>query len=187
MPNSTPVYLEALTCLENHISIIPISPAGQRGSKRPAVPWKTYQTQRATREDAYKWFAQKHHGLAAVCGEISGGLIMIELEGRAAEKLPQLRETSRRPIPQAHHRMGGNLTLRRLPLLRPHPRKHPRQPQTRPHPRRHSTSRNPRKRRIHSHSPHRRGIPRNRARMDPLGGRPHHAPNLHAHPARPAS
>ena len=95
MSNNNPVYLEALTCLENHISIIPITPASERGSKRPAVPWKTYQTQRATREDAYKWFAQKPHGLAAVCGEISGGLIMIELEGRAADKLPQLRETSR--------------------------------------------------------------------------------------------
>lgn len=95
MPNNEPTYLEALTCLEHHISIIPITPATGRGSKRPAVPWKTYQTQRATREDAYKWFAQKQHGLAAVCGEISDGLIMIELEGRAADKLPQLRETSR--------------------------------------------------------------------------------------------
>ena len=94
MPNNEPTYLEALTCLEQGISIIPITPASARGSKRPAVPWKTYQTQRATREDAYKWFAQKQHGLAAVCGEISGGLIMIELEGRAADKLPQLRETS---------------------------------------------------------------------------------------------
>ena len=94
MPNNNPVYLEALTCLENHISIIPITPASARGSKRPAVPWKTYQTQRATREDAHKWFAQKPHGLAAVCGEISDGLIMIELEGRAADKLPELRKTS---------------------------------------------------------------------------------------------
>lgn len=100
MQNTSPVYLEALTCLENHISIIPITPASERGSKRPAVPWKTYQTQRATREDAYKWFAQNPHGLAAVCGEISGGLIMIELEGRAAEKLPQLRETAENHSPE---------------------------------------------------------------------------------------
>ena len=100
MPNNERTYLEALTCLENHISIIPITPSSERGSKRPAVPWKTYQTQQATREDAYKWFAQKQHGLAAVCGEISGGLIMIELEGRAADKLPQLRETSRERGPE---------------------------------------------------------------------------------------
>lgn len=95
MPNNDPTYLEALTCLENHISIIPITPASERGSKRPAVPWKTYQQKLATRADAARWFHDHAHGLAAVCGEISGGLIMIELEGRAADKLPQLRETSR--------------------------------------------------------------------------------------------
>lgn len=95
MPNNEPTYLEALTCLENHISIIPITPASERGSKRPAVPWKTYQQKLATRADAARWFHDHQHGLAAVCGEISDGLIMIELEGRAADKLPQLRETSR--------------------------------------------------------------------------------------------
>lgn len=94
MPNNEPTYLEALTCLENHISIIPITPATGRGSKRPAVPWKTYQQKLATRADAARWFHDHQHGLAAVCGEISGGLIMIELEGRAADKLPELRETS---------------------------------------------------------------------------------------------
>ena len=100
MPNNERTYLEALICLEQGISIIPITPATGRGSKRPAVPWKTYQTQRPTREDAYKWFAQKQHGLAAVCGEISGGLIMIELEGRAAGLLPALRETSQERGPE---------------------------------------------------------------------------------------
>lgn len=95
MPSNTPVYLEALTCLENHISIIPITPASERGSKRPAVPWKNYQQKLSTRADAARWFHDHQHGLAAVCGEISGGLIMIELEGRAAGLLPQLRETSR--------------------------------------------------------------------------------------------
>lgn len=95
MQNNNPTYLEALTCLENHISIIPITPASERGSKRPAVPWKTYQQKLATRADAARWFHDHQHGLAAVCGEISGGLIMIELEGRAADKLPELRETSR--------------------------------------------------------------------------------------------
>lgn len=95
MPNTSPVYLEALTCLEQGISIIPITPASERGSKRPAVPWKTYQQKLATRADAARWFHDHAHGLAAVCGEISGGLIMIELEGRAAGLLPQLRETSR--------------------------------------------------------------------------------------------
>lgn len=93
MPNNA-TYLEALTCLENHISIIPITPASERGSKRPAVPWKNYQQKLATRADAARWFHDHQHGLAAVCGEISGGLIMIELEGRAADRLPQLRETS---------------------------------------------------------------------------------------------
>lgn len=95
MPNNEPTYLEALTCLEQGISIIPITPASERGSKRPAVPWKTYQQKLATRADAARWFHDRPHGLAAVCGAISGGLIMIELEGRAADKLPQLRETSR--------------------------------------------------------------------------------------------
>ena len=100
MPNNEPTYLEALTCLENHISIIPITPASERGSKRPAVPWKTYQQKLATRADAARWFHDHPHGLAAVCGEISGGLIMIELEGRAADKLPALRETSQQRGPE---------------------------------------------------------------------------------------
>lgn len=94
MSNNERIYLEALACLEQGISIIPITPASERGSKRPAVPWKNYQQKLATRADAARWFHDHAHGLAAVCGEISGGLIMIELEGRAADKLPQLRETS---------------------------------------------------------------------------------------------
>ena len=100
MPNNELIYIEALTCLEQGISIIPITPASERGSKRPAVPWKTYQQKLATRGDAARWFHDRAHGLAAVCGEISGGLIMIELEGRAANMLPQLRETSRERGPE---------------------------------------------------------------------------------------
>jgi putative DNA primase/helicase len=59
-------------------------PAADDGSKRPAVPWQQYQQQRPTPAQVMGWFAgDQHDGLGAVCGAVSGGLEMFELEGRA--------------------------------------------------------------------------------------------------------
>lgn len=52
------------------------------GSKRPAVPWQTYQHARPTREQVEGW-AQAADGIGLICGAVSGNLEMTELEGAA--------------------------------------------------------------------------------------------------------
>ncbi|WP_420169037.1 phage/plasmid primase, P4 family [Streptomyces violaceoruber] len=56
------------------------------GSKRPLGDWKTAQTARAELEQVTTWFANQHPGVGVVCGAVSGGLEMLELEGRAVEE-----------------------------------------------------------------------------------------------------
>lgn len=71
----------ALAAHDAGMSIIPIR---NDGHKKPAVQWKQYQTERATKEQVRAWFAPGHHQAAAVvCGEVSGWLVMIEMEGWA--------------------------------------------------------------------------------------------------------
>jgi AAA domain-containing protein/bifunctional DNA primase/polymerase-like protein len=72
----------ALAWWDEGFSIIPIL---ANGSKRPAVEWKQYMSTRATRDQVLSWFTGTTYGLAVVCGAISGGLEMLELEGRACE------------------------------------------------------------------------------------------------------
>lgn len=70
------------------------------GSKRPAslpgwgklLPsgtrddgWTLAQTQRPTRQQVRDWFASGHPGIGVVCGTVSGGLELLELEARAIE------------------------------------------------------------------------------------------------------
>lgn len=82
----------ALQAVEAGISVIPILPATNSGSKRPAVPWKQFQTTRPTPQQVENWFDNPNHGLGVVCGSVSGNLEMIEVEGRAAHHLPELAE-----------------------------------------------------------------------------------------------
>jgi HK97 family phage major capsid protein len=70
-------------------------PAAEDGSKRPAVDWKSYQSTRPDEATLRELFARRPWtGLGIVCGEVSGGLEMTELEGRAVEAgaLAKLRE-----------------------------------------------------------------------------------------------
>jgi len=53
------------------------------GSKRPAGDWKQAQTERHTEEQVRALFANQHPGVGVICGAVSGGLEMLELEGRA--------------------------------------------------------------------------------------------------------
>jgi putative DNA primase/helicase len=66
----------------NGLSLVPVT---TDGSKIPATTWKTYQTQRATLEQITTWFGP-HQALGVVCGQVSGNLEMIELEGRAVDE-----------------------------------------------------------------------------------------------------
>ena len=85
-----PIHQHAVECLTNGISVIPILPATGRGDKRPAVAWKPYTQHCATSEQADQWFTSDRYGIAVICGQVSGNLTMIELEGRAMGKLAEL-------------------------------------------------------------------------------------------------
>lgn len=61
-------------------SVIPIR---ADGSKAPAVAWKRYQQERADLPQLEEWFGQNQHGIGVACGAISGGLELLEFEGRA--------------------------------------------------------------------------------------------------------
>jgi len=90
-PTAAPTILDtALDLLELGYSVVPIR---ADGSKAPALAsWRHYTAQRATAETVRGWFADDAHDLGVVQGAISGGAELTELEGRAAHRLPELRE-----------------------------------------------------------------------------------------------
>ena len=48
--------------------------------------WKRLQTERPTREMVTSWFANGHPGIGYITGQVSGYLVMLELEGRAVHE-----------------------------------------------------------------------------------------------------
>jgi len=61
-----------------------VIPVAADGTKRPGVDWKLFQERRPTNEELIAWLSgDRFDGLGLVCGKVSGGLTMIELEGRA--------------------------------------------------------------------------------------------------------
>lgn len=62
-----------------------VLPAAQDGSKRPAVAWQQYQQRRPDRAQLEQWLAAGPAGVGVVCGAVSGGLEMLELEARAVD------------------------------------------------------------------------------------------------------
>ena len=63
--------------------IVPL-PVSRHRQKAPAVSsWTQYQKEKPSQEQVLEWFA-KADGLGVLCGSISGNLLLIELEGRAA-------------------------------------------------------------------------------------------------------
>lgn len=53
------------------------------GTKRPVGSWTAYQQKRPDRSTVESWFGSGHPGVGLVCGAVSGGLEMLEFEGRA--------------------------------------------------------------------------------------------------------
>ena len=69
----------ALAAHDTGLCVIPVR---ADGSKRPCVAWKQYQAERPTREQVEAWFGvEGHQAAAVVCGTVSGGLVMVEMEG----------------------------------------------------------------------------------------------------------
>jgi putative DNA primase/helicase len=71
------------TALAWHQHNCAVVPARADGTKAPAAYWKRYITQRPTLNEILGWFTTDQPGLGLVCGAVSGGLEMLELEGRA--------------------------------------------------------------------------------------------------------
>lgn len=71
----------ALIWQQAGVSVIPIQ---ANPTKRPTISWSTYMEHPATVEDVCEWWTiQPDTGLALICGHVSGGLEMCEIEGRA--------------------------------------------------------------------------------------------------------
>ncbi len=63
-----------------------VLPPKDDGSKRPDVPsWAAYQSRRSTVTEIDSWYAGGRTGVGVVCGAVSGGLEMLEFEGRAVD------------------------------------------------------------------------------------------------------
>ncbi|GEP40121.1 hypothetical protein NPS01_37840 [Nocardioides psychrotolerans] len=79
------------TALAFHAAGCCVIPAAVDGTKRPAIGWKQFQAQRPDPEQLSTWFSgPSYDGLGVVTGSISGGLEMLELEGRAVPLLQAL-------------------------------------------------------------------------------------------------
>lgn len=79
--NDTPDMLAV--ALEAHAAGLCVVRARTDGSKAPRGEWKEYQTRRPDEDELRSWFGNGHPGIGVVCGEISGNLEMLELEGVA--------------------------------------------------------------------------------------------------------
>ena len=70
--------------LNFHDAGVSVVPVRADGSKAPIGAWKAYQSQRPTREEIIAWFSPATaQGVGVICGAVSGGLEMVEFEGRA--------------------------------------------------------------------------------------------------------
>ena len=63
-----------------------VIPVAEDGTKRPGIPsWKTYQTERPTREQEREWFSNSTRtGVGVICGAVSGNLECFEFDDESA-------------------------------------------------------------------------------------------------------
>ena len=76
----------AMYLAQQNISVIPMFPDRE---KRPAVKWKEFMSRRASAQELSQWFSAGAP-VGIVTGQISGNLVMAEVEGRARELVPGL-------------------------------------------------------------------------------------------------
>lgn len=63
-------------------SVVPIQP---NGTKRPEIEWKSLQERRMPEAEVHaRWHGRPAHGVAVICGAVSGNLEMLELEAEAS-------------------------------------------------------------------------------------------------------
>nr|WP_221382782.1 bifunctional DNA primase/polymerase [Actinoplanes polyasparticus] len=81
----TPTHVDVVrdAALAWHDAGFCVLPAAGDGTKRPLGDWKRYQREQFPREALA---SGQHHGIGLVCGAVSGGLEMLEAEGRAMQE-----------------------------------------------------------------------------------------------------
>jgi hypothetical protein len=80
----TPLTI-ALSYLRAGLSVIPVR---ADGSKAPPVAWTPYQQHLPTEAELQRWFADGRHGMALVCGEVSGNLETVDFDREAEMIFP---------------------------------------------------------------------------------------------------
>lgn len=92
MTKRNDILAAAIAFYENGVAVVPVRPDG---SKAPVVEWKAlYKEQGPDFDQLLDWFDTPRYGLGVICGAISDGLEMAEIEGRAIERLAEVRATA---------------------------------------------------------------------------------------------
>ncbi|GAA2618858.1 phage/plasmid primase, P4 family [Actinomadura fulvescens] len=89
------ILWHARNLIDSGFSVIPVR---LDGTKRPALgTWKIFQRERADADQLDAWFASGRHGVAVVCGRVSGNLLCLDVEGRAVDEgvIDRLHELAR--------------------------------------------------------------------------------------------
>lgn len=69
-----------------------IIPCRNDGTKAPFGEWKQYQSERPDESQLVAWFSGRYYGMGVVCGEVSGGLQMVEIEGAFRFRYSEVRD-----------------------------------------------------------------------------------------------
>jgi putative DNA primase/helicase len=92
----------ALKHLAGGVSVVPIA---ADGTKAPAVRWRPFMSRRPSEAEARRWWGGTPHGLAAVCGAVSGGLVLIDFDAEADAVFPDWLRLVRASLPRAASRV----------------------------------------------------------------------------------
>jgi putative DNA primase/helicase len=83
----TSVLEAVLAFSEAGCSVIPAAADGTKAPWPDGAQWKHYQSERPSKTQLREWFdGGRYDGFGLVCGQVSGGLEMLELEGRAVSE-----------------------------------------------------------------------------------------------------
>lgn len=92
----------AKSYVDQGFSVIPIH---KDGSKKPAVPWKTFQERHPTDPELEDWFNEKDLGIGVVTGKISGNLSVIDFDSESEKTFPLFWQEMKAKRPEIADRM----------------------------------------------------------------------------------
>lgn len=86
-PDRTHVTNTLDAALALHAAGLCVIPAAADGTKAPGTGrWRDYMTTRPTEQQLHGWFANGHPGVGIVAGAVSGGVVALDVEGRAVSE-----------------------------------------------------------------------------------------------------